>query len=413
MNTYIFLFKQALQRCLPSSKYMEAKEARANCSLVGNRKKLFPLMFLCLVGLGLGLIFICETQVKAYSGKPYIAGVNSVRMQANAPASWIDTSITNGTTPTVPFSNRLALEPASVAVNSLRQQISYTHAGASEISAEEVMLPTSGLITAGKKFITLLTDTGEIPVGHVIRDTPSLLVVIPGLPDVPQYAPIPPLPSVNKLFYIRTFDEGLMAELRYNFGSLSDSLRYLAQKNGIMPRSTSKGKSKQYWGIAERYANRYDLTPELILAIIRAESNFNPSAVSQRNAIGLMQIVPETAGGEVHKYLTGENSTPSEDMLFHPDSNIKYGTAYLHLLQTRYFQDIESDASRCLCVIAAYNGGPGAVLRAFDQSPGQAIALINTMTPDEVYTALKEKLPRYESRLYVDRVLGHMESLYN
>ena len=157
-----------------------------------------------------------------------------------------------------------------------------------------------------------------------------------------------------------------------------------------------------------QYAQKYHLPEELVLAIMRTESNFNPLAVSPMQAVGLMQIVPDTAGGEVHAYLMGIAGTPDRDTLFQPETNIQYGTTYIHLLASRYFQNILNSRSRELCIIAAYNSGPGAVQRVFGTSLQAAVERINTLPPDEVYTTLTTQLPKDENRRYIDLVLGHM-----
>ncbi len=191
-----------------------------------------------------------------------------------------------------------------------------------------------------------------------------------------------------------------------------DALRLLATRLGIAPDGSagSLGTSR-YLAAAEAYAAKYNLSTGLVMAIMRAESNFNPFAVSRNNALGLMQIVPDTAGGEAHSYLTGEKGAPDSALLFDPEHNIKYGTTYLHLLNRRYFGEVVNPAAREMCVVAAYNGGPGAVLRVFDPaSADSAVAVINSLTPEEVYEALITRLPTAESRRYVDVVLGNIRA---
>lgn len=173
---------------------------------------------------------------------------------------------------------------------------------------------------------------------------------------------------------------------------------------------TNHAQNAHYRTLAERYADKYGLPSSLVMAIIKTESNFNPHAVSSQQAIGLMQIVPTTAGEEVHTYLHGNASAPAFEMLFQPDNNILYGTTYLHLLDKRYFQRIQDQTSRQLCIIAAYNGGPGAVLRVFDSNMDNALSIINGMSPDEVYSALSTGMPFAESRQYIDLVLGNIRN---
>ncbi len=169
-------------------------------------------------------------------------------------------------------------------------------------------------------------------------------------------------------------------------------------------------RARQYRDMVDRYARRYNLSPRLVLAIMHAESGFNPNAVSPAQALGLMQIVPETAGGEVHAYLHGTPGQPPRDALFDPGTNIRYGTVYLHLLANRHFPDIVNPSTRELCVIAAYNGGPNALLRVFDADRDKAVAMINAMTTQQVYDKLVRHMPADESRKYVDKVLASLEN---
>ncbi|MDR2488692.1 MAG: murein transglycosylase domain-containing protein [Desulfovibrio sp.] len=166
----------------------------------------------------------------------------------------------------------------------------------------------------------------------------------------------------------------------------------------------------KYHDYVSLYAEQYNLAASLMLAIMHTESNFNPLAVSSSQAVGLMQIVPDTAGNEVYRYLMGTHGTPSMETLFSPQYNIKYGAVYLHLLGRRYFAKVNNTASRQLCIIAAYNGGPNAVLRFFDPDPETALDRINALTPEQVYAALTTEMPYAETRRYVEIVLNRMKN---
>jgi soluble lytic murein transglycosylase-like protein len=163
--------------------------------------------------------------------------------------------------------------------------------------------------------------------------------------------------------------------------------------------------ASRYRNLVERYSSDYALPPSLVYAIMRTESSFNPKARSVANALGLMQVVPRTAGGEVHAFLTGKYAIPGRDLLFTPEENIRYGTAYLYLLHNRYFNEVSNHISRELCIIAAYNGGPGAVLRSFGRTREKAIEKINSLSPDQLYSALVRSLPSQETRDYVVKVV--------
>src|SRR3990172_2464888 len=92
-------------------------------------------------------------------------------------------------------------------------------------------------------------------------------------------------------------------------------------------------------------AERYGLPVPLLKAVMEAESNFNPSAVSDKGATGLMQLMPATARD---MYVSD---------LYDPAQNIEGGARYLRYLHDQFGNDLVK-------VIAAYNAGPEAVRRA-------------------------------------------------
>lgn len=169
---------------------------------------------------------------------------------------------------------------------------------------------------------------------------------------------------------------------------------------------SGRNTAKSYNRHVEYFARRYSLSPSLIYAIMRVESGFNPLAVSDANALGLMQIVPHTAGEDAHAYLTGENDIPQGELLFSPEKNIQYGIVYLHLLNKRYFKKIQNPVSREMCVIAAYNSGPSPLLRVFSPNRNLAFKKINSLAPQELYERLVKELPQRENREYLPKVLA-------
>jgi soluble lytic murein transglycosylase-like protein len=97
-------------------------------------------------------------------------------------------------------------------------------------------------------------------------------------------------------------------------------------------------------------APEYQLAPHLVLAFIATESNFDASAVSPKNAQGLMQLIPETAARfGVRKIMD-------------PTQNVRGGMAYLRWLMARFQGDV-------VLVAAAYNAGEAAVERYLGVPP--------------------------------------------
>jgi len=94
-------------------------------------------------------------------------------------------------------------------------------------------------------------------------------------------------------------------------------------------------------------SDRYDLAPELILAIIFTESGFNPHAESAVGAVGLMQLMPATATQLAQEL---EMEWKGRQLLTDPESNILMGSFYLRKLLHR-FDDLH-------VALAAYNVGP-------------------------------------------------------
>lgn len=130
------------------------------------------------------------------------------------------------------------------------------------------------------------------------------------------------------------------------------------------------------------YAKIYKLDPYLVIALIREESYFNTQAGSAVGARGLMQLMPATAA-----YIANNNniSYRNSASLLTPDTNIELGCAYLHYVKSRLNNDD-------LLSVAAYNGGPNAVLK-WKQS-------LNYKNFDEFI----ENIPYQETKDYIKKV---------
>ena len=110
---------------------------------------------------------------------------------------------------------------------------------------------------------------------------------------------------------------------------------------------------KTYKEIVSVYSEKYNVEENLVFALIKAESNFNSKAVSHRDAIGVMQIMEETAKDVANKNsIKIENENIKQELL-KIDNNINIGTKYLSTLLEKY--------KNKEIAVAAYNAGIGTV----------------------------------------------------
>ncbi|EEX95255.1 membrane-bound lytic murein transglycosylase C [Vibrio orientalis CIP 102891 = ATCC 33934] len=164
-------------------------------------------------------------------------------------------------------------------------------------------------------------------------------------------------------------------------------------------------RSYKYADIVQRASSKYDIPEDLIYAIIKTESSFNPYAVSWANAYGLMQVVPKTAGKDVFKLVKKKSGQPTPEYLFNPENNIDTGTAYFYILKNRYLKDVRHPTSLEYSMISAYNGGTGGVLNTFNRNDRKrAMRDLNALQPNQVYWALTKKHPNAEARRYLEKV---------
>ena len=121
------------------------------------------------------------------------------------------------------------------------------------------------------------------------------------------------------------------------------TLAFQAQRKAAYP--------LKYEEIILKYAEEYDLDPNVVAAVIHTESHFDDNAESYVGARGLMQVMPDT-GGWIAQKLGIQNFDP--DTLYDPGTNIRFGCWYLNYLYERY--DGKHDV-----VFAAYNTGPNRI----------------------------------------------------
>ncbi len=137
----------------------------------------------------------------------------------------------------------------------------------------------------------------------------------------------------------------------------------------------------------EREAARRGVDEYLVAAVINNESKFRQRVSSHRGAVGLMQLMPETAQWIAHKL---EDKSYREERLWEPELNIRYGTWYIAYL-LELFEGNEALA------LAAYNAG-AAVVHEWMENDGWSDRF-----------AEGEKIPYGETRHYVKSVLSDRE----
>ena len=142
-----------------------------------------------------------------------------------------------------------------------------------------------------------------------------------------------------------------------------------------------------YRTTVENYSARWQVDKFLTIAVMKVESNFSEAAHSQSGAVGLMQIMPETAAWIAYQL----NETPEEfdcdiKNLREPETNIRYGTWYLAELEDEFH-------GNDVLALAAYNAGRGNVREWMTKNHW-----------DENFSDV-DKIPYAETRDYVKRVL--------
>ncbi len=139
----------------------------------------------------------------------------------------------------------------------------------------------------------------------------------------------------------------------------------------------------EYGAIVHAHARNYRLDPALLAAVIYAESKFDANAHSAAGAVGLMQLLPDTAEGIAER--TGGKGFVASDLL-NPEINVRYGCWYLRHLLDRYGDERTA--------LAAYHAGQANVDRW--RAHGLGIQFAQT----RYYVDRVERLKRIYARAY-------------
>ena len=127
------------------------------------------------------------------------------------------------------------------------------------------------------------------------------------------------------------------------------------------------------------FSDKYGIEENLVFAVIKAESGFNPNKVSEKGAAGLMQIMPETAEYIGERFFSGRKFD-----LFLPAENIEAGCFYIFYLSEKFENTTE--------ILAAYNAGEGNV-KLWKKEKGAPLT--------------ENDIPFPETKNYVKRVISY------
>jgi len=156
-----------------------------------------------------------------------------------------------------------------------------------------------------------------------------------------------------------------------------------------LQRLLNDNESSRYQGLIEHHASRESVDPALVKAIIAAESAFAPNAVSPKGALGLMQVMPQTAA----RYgVSSDKKRSAEQKLLDPAVNLQVGTRYLRDLLARFADNIS-------LALAAYNAGENAVEKNKNRIPPYRETIEYVKRVQQLYAALRpEAVPAVSSQ---------------
>lgn len=169
-----------------------------------------------------------------------------------------------------------------------------------------------------------------------------------------------------------------------------------------LPHTEKKNISNLIFNVGEKYK----INPALILAVIRVESSFNNYSLSDRGAVGLMQVQPVTAlyiikkykafSEKLHRYKKYVEYLPA-DYLYNPDLNIKLGVVYF-LGLIHKFKNLK-------LALFAYNAGPTAAVEILNSSGIKLKSLVRNPVFANFYRSYYKKVEKYYSS-YNKRIFG-------
>lgn len=145
--------------------------------------------------------------------------------------------------------------------------------------------------------------------------------------------------------------------------------------------------------LIQKYSQEYQLDPYLVTAVIYVESSWSTEAVSHKGALGLMQLMPDTA-----EWIAGKlGEEYDQDLVCEPDTNIRYGCWYLRFLLDRFPETATA--------LAAYNAGRNRVSSWLEDSryssDGELLTDIPYPETDQYVEKVQRAYEKYKE-LYPD-----------
>ncbi|MDX2322087.1 MAG: murein transglycosylase domain-containing protein [Moritella sp.] len=172
----------------------------------------------------------------------------------------------------------------------------------------------------------------------------------------------------------------------------------------------TKVRMQRYQAKINQAAQRYDIDPNIVTAMIQVDSLFNPYALTSSNRIGLMQI-SDSIGQDVFHQQKKYPFKPQPNWLFDNSNNLDIGVSYLNLLDKQYLKDINNPKSRYYAMLASYIAGPKNMLQTFSKNKKEALKIINGLSSYEVYQSFTNAQSRGDIKNYVSEVNGHFRQL--
>jgi len=149
-----------------------------------------------------------------------------------------------------------------------------------------------------------------------------------------------------------------------------------------------------------KFANGENVSLPLVLAVMKAESNFNPEAKSHKGALGLMQLMPETALDHYEKLnIPFSKKHLKKQLTQQPELNVILGIKHLQYLENRY-RGINDPYLRRQLITASYNAGFRKVVLSFKCKSYSCLKLRVNLFGQEYFERIARNLPR-ETRNYL------------